>query len=169
MPNCDFASSPVHFLLLSFPKWDLEATWSFVKYSPKCKWKRYTFVAQKHWLVFLQLDITVSANDIYRSFSQSVCPVICQANMVCGSGATLILSWRRSLSYRNQSIDLQSKSMDSFRYDRDLRHEMVKQILKLSFWNFTNKYRADLTFTMNLFKFMIVLHCFLCWSFFKKN
>ena len=59
--------------------------------------------------------------------------------------------------------------MDSFRYDRDLRHEMVKQILKLSFWNFTNKYRADLTFTMNLFKFMIVLHCFLCWSFFKKN
>ena len=31
-----------------------------------------------------------------------------------------------SLSYRNQSIDLRSKSMDWFLYDRDLRHERVK-------------------------------------------
>ena len=38
----------------------------------------------------------------------------------------LILSWWRSLSYRNQSIDLQTKSMDWFLYDRDLRHERVK-------------------------------------------
>ena len=30
------------------------------------------------------------------------------------------------LSYRNQSIDLQSKSMYGFLYDRDLRHERVK-------------------------------------------
>ena len=29
-------------------------------------------------------------------------------------------------SYRNQSIDLQSKSMDWFLYDRDLRNERVK-------------------------------------------
>ena len=28
----------------------------------------------------------------------------------------------RSLSYKNQSIDLQRKSMDWFLYDRDLRH-----------------------------------------------
>ena len=35
------------------------------------------------------------------------------------------LSWRRSLSCRNQSIDLQSKSIDWFLYDRDLRHERV--------------------------------------------
>ena len=33
----------------------------------------------------------------------------------------LTLSWRRSLSYRNQSIDFQSKRMDWFLYDRDLR------------------------------------------------
>ena len=32
----------------------------------------------------------------------------------------------RSLSYKNQSIDLQSKSMDWFLYDRKLRHERVK-------------------------------------------
>ena len=40
---------------------------------------------------------------------------------------TLTLSWRRSLSYRNQSIYLQSKSVDWFLYDRYLRHEGVKQ------------------------------------------
>ena len=34
-------------------------------------------------------------------------------------------SWGRSLSYRNQSIDVQSKSMDWFLYERDLRHERV--------------------------------------------
>ena len=48
-------------------------------------------------------------------------------NIIIGSGSSswliLTLSWRRSLSYRNQSIDLQSKSMNWFLYDRDLRHE----------------------------------------------
>ena len=34
-------------------------------------------------------------------------------------------SWRKSLSYRNQSIDLFCKSMDQFLYDTDLRHERV--------------------------------------------
>ena len=38
----------------------------------------------------------------------------------------LTLLWRRSLSYRNQYIDLQSKLMDLFLYDRDLRHQRVK-------------------------------------------
>ena len=37
----------------------------------------------------------------------------------------LTLSWRRPLSYRNQSIDFQSKSMDWFLYDNGLRHERV--------------------------------------------
>ena len=44
---------------------------------------------------------------------------------------TLTLSWRRSLSYRNQSIYLQSKSIDWFLYDRYLRHEGVKLSLGL--------------------------------------
>ena len=30
---------------------------------------------------------------------------------------------KRSLSYRNQPIDLNNKSIDCFLYDRDLRHE----------------------------------------------
>ena len=47
----------------------------------------------------------------------------------------LTLSWLRSLSYWNQSIDLHSKSMDLILYDRDLRRErgygvcMVSNIL----------------------------------------
>ena len=39
----------------------------------------------------------------------------------------LTLSWRRPLLYRNQSIDLQSKSMNWFLYDNSLRHERVKK------------------------------------------
>ena len=41
----------------------------------------------------------------------------------------LTLSWRRSLLYRNQFIDLLLKSMDWFLYDSGLRHERVKQKL----------------------------------------
>ena len=40
----------------------------------------------------------------------------------------LTLSWRGPLSYRNQSIDLQSKSVDWFLYYNGLRHERVKWI-----------------------------------------
>ena len=35
------------------------------------------------------------------------------------------LSWRRPLSYRNQSTDLFRKSMDWFLYNKNLRHERV--------------------------------------------
>ena len=37
----------------------------------------------------------------------------------------LTLSWRRSLSYRNKSIDLLCKPMDWFLYDLDLHNERV--------------------------------------------
>ena len=36
------------------------------------------------------------------------------------------------MSYRNQSIDLQSKSMDWLLYDIGLRHEKVKYLKRLS-------------------------------------
>ena len=39
----------------------------------------------------------------------------------------LTLSWRRPLWYRNQPIDLQSKSMDWFLYDNGVRHERVNK------------------------------------------
>ena len=38
----------------------------------------------------------------------------------------LTLSWRRSLLYRNHSIDLLSKLTDWFLYDRGYHHERVK-------------------------------------------
>ena len=41
------------------------------------------------------------------------------------------LSWRRPLSYRNQSIDLPHKSMDWFLCDNALRHERVKTYKKV--------------------------------------
>ena len=43
----------------------------------------------------------------------------------------LTLSWKRLLSYRNHSIDLQSKLMDWFLYDRGLQHKELKVILKV--------------------------------------
>ena len=40
----------------------------------------------------------------------------------------LTLSWQRFVSYRNQFIDFQSKSMDWFLYDTVFRHQNVKTL-----------------------------------------
>ena len=45
----------------------------------------------------------------------------------------LTLLWWRPLSYRNQSIDLPSKSMGWFLYDNGVRHERVKARKKYHF------------------------------------
>ena len=45
--------------------------------------------------------------------------------MISFTSNQLTLSWRRSLSYRNQPIDFLNKSMDWLLYDRELRHERV--------------------------------------------
>ena len=50
------------------------------------------------------------------------------SNRVKMKGRLLTLSRRRPLSYRNQSIDLRSKSMDCFLYDNGLCHERVKRV-----------------------------------------
>ena len=52
---------------------------------------------------------------------------------------TLTLSLRRSLSYRNHSIDFQNNSMGQFLYDRDLRYEKV-QLLKVNQVSYSLKY-----------------------------
>ena len=46
----------------------------------------------------------------------------------------LTLSWRRSLSDKNQPIDLQSKSIDWFLHDRDLHHERVNNVDYLTYF-----------------------------------
>ena len=48
------------------------------------------------------------------------------------NSATLTFSWRRFLSYRNQSTDLLYKSIDWFLYDRDICHERVKSEIRNS-------------------------------------
>ena len=50
----------------------------------------------------------------------------------------LTLSGPRPLSYRNQSIDLQNKSMVLFLCDRDIRHERVN-IIFIEMLNFRIK------------------------------
>ena len=47
-------------------------------------------------------------------------------SLCCGS---LTLSRQRLISYRNQSIDLQSKSMDWFLYDIGLRRKRLKYFI----------------------------------------
>ena len=47
--------------------------------------------------------------------------------LACQQHLRLNLSWRRPLSYRNQSIDLLRKSLDWFLCDHGLRHERVKK------------------------------------------
>ena len=47
------------------------------------------------------------------------------------SETSITLFWRRSISYRNQSIDLLCNSMDWFLYDRDLRQERVKTLSRI--------------------------------------
>ena len=62
----------------------------------------------------------------------------------------LTLSWRRPLSYKNQSIDLLCKSVDWFLYDNGLRHERVKK-LGLTKWSIS---------VMNQLKYQQVMTCY---------
>ena len=72
-----------------------------------------------HWVEFLMYMIT----ERYLGLSQaSVMEIFAKI-------VRLTLSWRRSLSYRNHSIDLLSKSMDWFLCDRDLCRERVKSLM----------------------------------------
>ena len=63
----------------------------------------------------------------------------------------LTLSWRRPLSYRNQSIELLRKLMDWFLYDNCFRHETVKNKKDVI------KYKI---FLWSVVSFEAVYHCF---------
>ena len=52
---------------------------------------------------------------------------------------SLILSWRKPLSYRNQSTDLLCKSMYWFLYDNGLRHERVNFNIVDNIWLCSSK------------------------------
>ena len=85
---------------------------------------------------------------------------------------SLTPSWRWSISYRNQSIDLLWKSMAWFLCDIDIRHERVKRnsylslkvklsFVKLCLPNTSNAYEYN---NLNLYN----LECLLYWSLRKK-
>ena len=70
------------------------------------------------------------------------------------------LSWRRALSYRNQSFNFQNKSMDWFLFDRNLRPVIILTILKFYWcWNQSNTFQK------------IWMNSYNCWSlsFFLQN
>ena len=74
---------------------------------------------------------------------------------------SLNLSWRRPLSYWNQSIDLHRKSMDWFLYDNSLGHERVKmgkKWRKMLSPTYSLKFKnIDLFLNWGLFFFQMVI------------
>ena len=79
---------------------------------------------------------------IFHSKCREMSSLTPQLNQICRLGIHVIsikkwkgfltLSWQRSLSHRNQSIDLLCKSMEWFLYDNGFRHERVKANLASS-------------------------------------
>ena len=67
------------------------------------------------------------------------------------------LSWRRSLSYKNQSIDLQSKSVDWVLHDTDLRHERVKHLFLFNQFLSDNSKMATCTLP-SAFVFVVLIN-----------
>ena len=65
----------------------------------------------------------------------------------------LTLSWRRPLSYRNQSIDLLPKSMDWFLYDNGLHHERANLFEKR--WQILALLVFQLSFRIARFYFIL--------------
>ena len=61
-------------------------------------------------------------------------------NQVIAVTRFLTLSWQRSLSNRNQSIDLLCKSVEWFLCDSDLRHERANEKLRGNFINYARKF-----------------------------
>ena len=82
----------------------------------------YKLWVQSHelqfWIYKIRAPRVTSSNPQVTSWNSQV---------KAAKGA-LTLSWRRLLSYRNQSTELQSRSIDWFLYHNDLREERVKGV-----------------------------------------
>ena len=96
------------------------------------------------------------SSDVFRVYRKR--PVTCN-----GLIFILTLSWRRPLSYRNQSIDLVCKSMGWFLYDNGLRHERVKPFFNSVLWLFCLPGNLfDFLFLVDLFRNIFII--FYCWN-----
>ena len=73
-------------------------------------------------------------------------------NETTTSISCLTHSWRGLLLYRNQSVDLHSKSMDWFLYDNGLRHETVNKNQQVGgFDKWLKKHCFENKFKINIF------------------
>ena len=83
-------------------------------------------------LNFLKKDWGISNSLTDQELTYKLCRLF-SLTPTCPEGnfqdIILTLSWRRPLSYINQSIDLLHKSMDWFIYNNGLRHERVKTMI----------------------------------------
>ena len=137
------------FLFFFLKKWMIEITIILhISFAFNCTSAVSVSLWQKQWLPiydfpipsFNKCLISKTSNEImpvykYSCKSATGCVVVYvqvhHCIMVIYNGKVkitflLTFSRRKSLSYRNQSIDLHSKSMDWFLYDRNLRHKRVK-------------------------------------------
>ena len=96
-------------------------TFSIKKFFSKCDQIRKKLRIWSHLL-----KRSVIENFIFYAVCCNIFKLIL-AILVC---YVLTLSWRGSLSYRNQPIDLQNKSVDWFPFDRDFCHERVEGLIK---------------------------------------
>ena len=102
----------------------------------------------------LQIFTTVNTPDTYKCCLK----IKCYHENWNGVWIHLNLSWRRPLSYGNQSIDLLRKSMDWFLCENGLRHEEVNigsYIWRLSFIIARSSYLG-----MTLLKVTLLHRCF---------
>ena len=93
------------------------------------------------------------------------CPIIkaYTSRWIHTSNKALTLSWRMSLSYKNQSIDLLCKLMGWFLYDKGIPHEKIKTL----FTHHTPKICSYMTQSRISFSCLFVF--FLSGVFFTKS
>ena len=73
----------------------------------------------------------------WKEIKSKISFLFCRINITVLFQISLItLSWLRSLSYRNQSIDFNCKPMDCFLCDGDLHHKVVSILVFYQFSGF---------------------------------
>ena len=141
-------------------------SWTFEKTSTVEKIQCFSFAKKKVNLKIYEI-VKVNLMSIYLMVVSQPLSKLMWNIMHC---IFLTLSWRRPLWYRNQSIDLQSKSVDWFLYDNGLRLKKVKQLTKLNgdWWSLIDKgifYHTTFSFKLFLF-FKVYKNLFdYCYSF----
>ena len=110
-----------------FYNWSLEF-WSWLKIDPRL-WEcdLAIITSGSSYILLFTSNLEVRRSDV-NILARS------ERKMISRKRKRLTLSWRGSLSYRNQSIDLQSKSMDWLLYERDLRHGRVNITKTFKLW-----------------------------------